>query len=937
MAEGYLRGDEAQASTAESDSAAAPELDPEAELERLAIQAENDLVRAADDAELVSEQSSAMDNWLREIEADGQQNADARGDAQGEGQARAQDAGEAAARAPAAAGDEGNAAPGSDRLLEGYDQAELDRRAAATAAAEKKAADEAAEAERKAQADRDRSDFRLAGSSSEADRAASYGQQELQPTGANAQGQTTPKGAPLFAKDQTPDPTPWRMDREDTIKGPMFVGDDVFLDPDGPMLGGRFRWTVRDTASAKAIGSLVMAMDGDQFTALHSINAKREQKVDANGEPVVDANGRPVYERAPEAAYFGRRVLRALTASNGAPFAIRDIVRNPATRQFYEEAGAHDYTEDGRHAVIDWRSYAATDREIASRVDPRGDGGALSEGRRGIPGVSRGESARSQAAGGTSSQSAEGTPRQGLTVSQAQAEIRRLFGKKIAEADWLHVVESPAEIPAGLRASGQVAVTDPNEGPTKGHVWIVASRTTADSAFYTGIEGIALHEGLHAGLEGMLGRKHYNLARAWVRSKLRNGSPDDRAARAVAAARALVPNDTAAQHVDEETLAYLVQDARNHDLPMVKRILAWLRAWAFRLGWTKNLTPETLAELARMAIHARTRGVVSSPGRFAKSARAPDDLFGAGRPGYRPITDAERKRLVIPPAWTDVYIAEDPNAKLVAYGTDKKGRTQPRYSREHTAAALQKKFFRARQFNAAFPQMLQRIEQDADAGIEEAVVLEVIAHTGFRIGNEKMLGDQEAFGATTLKPEHVLIDGDLVAFNFPGKRGKLQDHRIDNARLARHLSERQQRGNGRIFTTSDAKVRAYLHSIAAQKFKVHDFRTWNATDAARQAMAERPVPRTPDEFWGSYDAVGDAAADKIGDTRKVALESYVDPLIFSEWRQHAGVEETQPDRRNESEKPRRKRIDEPQTMEERMQEMNDYYEGVKFVNHPNKR
>jgi DNA topoisomerase-1 len=61
------------------------------------------------------------------------------------------------------------------------------------------------------------------------------------------------------------------------------------------------------------------------------------------------------------------------------------------------------------------------------------------------------------------------------------------------------------------------------------------------------------------------------------------------------------------------------------------------------------------------------------------------DAFVDLDPEGRPITDAatlERIRaLAIPPAWTDVWIAAEPNAHLQATGVDGKGRRQYLYHR----------------------------------------------------------------------------------------------------------------------------------------------------------------------------------------------------------------------------------------------------------------
>jgi DNA topoisomerase-1 len=270
------------------------------------------------------------------------------------------------------------------------------------------------------------------------------------------------------------------------------------------------------------------------------------------------------------------------------------------------------------------------------------------------------------------------------------------------------------------------------------------------------------------------------------------------------------------------------------------------------------------------------------------------DRIGDFKPAssMRDATPEERQSLRIPPAWQGVRIAEDPHARLVATGTDAKGRTQYLYSTAHTSAALIEKFTRQRDFNDTLPGILDRVNRDIEAGnnTEEAGVLRLIAHTGFRVGGDANTGDVQAFGATTLRPKHVTIDGDVVRFDFPGKRGIRQQHEIKDAGIAADLQSRIDSGNDRLFQTNDSKVRAYLHLIGGD-FKVHDFRTWNATDSARQAIEQMPEPQSPKEFWAAVDKVGDIAARKIGDTRKVALESYVDPLVFDGWRQSAGVGE----------------------------------------------
>lgn len=264
------------------------------------------------------------------------------------------------------------------------------------------------------------------------------------------------------------------------------------------------------------------------------------------------------------------------------------------------------------------------------------------------------------------------------------------------------------------------------------------------------------------------------------------------------------------------------------------------------------------------------------------------------RSGFREATPEDRKALKIPPAWMDVQVAVDAGARLVATGRDAKGRTQRLYSAEHTEQALVQKFLRQREFNTALPDLIDRIERDLNGRQrEEASVLRLIALTGFRVGGSaETLAKVKAYGASTLRPEHVKIEGDTVHFDFTGKLGVRQEHSVTDALLARDLERRITSGRDVLFNTNDTRVRNYLHSISGRKaFKVHDFRTWNATEVARRAIENIEPPTTAEEYWTRRDEVGDIAARKIGDTRLIALETYVDPLVFEDWRIGAGVEE----------------------------------------------
>ena len=73
-----------------------------------------------------------------------------------------------------------------------------------------------------------------------------------------------------------------------------------------------------------------------------------------------------------------------------------------------------------------------------------------------------------------------------------------------------------------------------------------------------------------------------------------------------------------------------------------------------------------------------------------------------------------RKRiesLVIPPAWTDVWICADPDGHLQATGRDDRGRKQYRYHPRFREAQDHAKFSRLCMFGVSLPRIRARVER----------------------------------------------------------------------------------------------------------------------------------------------------------------------------------------------------------------------------------
>ena len=77
-----------------------------------------------------------------------------------------------------------------------------------------------------------------------------------------------------------------------------------------------------------------------------------------------------------------------------------------------------------------------------------------------------------------------------------------------------------------------------------------------------------------------------------------------------------------------------------------------------------------------------------------------------------PEVVARIRSIVIPPAWTDVWICPWPNGHVQATGRDARGRKQHRYHPDFRAARDEAKFGRLVEFATALPRIRRRVDRD---------------------------------------------------------------------------------------------------------------------------------------------------------------------------------------------------------------------------------
>ena len=267
----------------------------------------------------------------------------------------------------------------------------------------------------------------------------------------------------------------------------------------------------------------------------------------------------------------------------------------------------------------------------------------------------------------------------------------------------------------------------------------------------------------------------------------------------------------------------------------------------------------------------------------------------AGQP-LTPEQIARVKALVIPPAWTDVWICPVPNGHIQAVGLDAAGRRQYIYHPAWRVQRDQLKFERvstiARKLPAARKAVMLHLgleQMPLERAAATAVRLLDLGY--FRIGSDVYADENGSFGLTTLEKRHVrLRDGRLV-FTFTGKSGIVHTVVIDDpdVRTALEVMRRRRGGErllaykaGRGWADIDATlVNAYLKELVGGELTAKDFRTWHATVIAAAALAAST--ERGDTVASRKRAVRAAVvevSEYLGNTPTIARSSYIDPRVI---------------------------------------------------------
>ena len=289
----------------------------------------------------------------------------------------------------------------------------------------------------------------------------------------------------------------------------------------------------------------------------------------------------------------------------------------------------------------------------------------------------------------------------------------------------------------------------------------------------------------------------------------------------------------------------------------------------------------------------------SSPGYTRKATKTGFSFLDADG---KPVKDKELqqrfKSLVIPPAYTNVWISPYENGHLQFTGVDAAGRKQYRYHADWNAIRNQSKFHHMQLFASFLPDIRRKVAKDINRKEMDyekllALVVKLMELTSIRVGNDSYKKLYGSYGLTTLQDKHVKITGSDMSFEFRGKKGVYQKIALHSTKLARLVKQCRDIPGKELFqyydydgkrcTIGSGDVNHYLKEATGQDFTAKDFRTWAGSVSALYAFKTAGGFDTVSECKKKIVSVLDEVAINLGNTRTVCKKYYVHPAVIKSY------------------------------------------------------
>jgi DNA topoisomerase-1 len=275
-------------------------------------------------------------------------------------------------------------------------------------------------------------------------------------------------------------------------------------------------------------------------------------------------------------------------------------------------------------------------------------------------------------------------------------------------------------------------------------------------------------------------------------------------------------------------------------------------------------------------------------------------LRADGRPLRAPAALARIKAMAIPPAWTDVHVAADPDAKVQAWGYDAAGRKQYRYHADALARGSRRKYRKLLQYARALPRLREETERhlrQKGVGRERvlALVVRLMLRGFFRVGSERYAVQNKTFGIATLRRRNLRIEGNDLLFRYVGKQSIDNRRVVADTPLVEVIREVLEIPGPRLFKYVDdegkvrpvtaGEVNRYLKEVLGDRYTSKDIRTWGGTVRAATILADLGPAKSETEAKKNIVLACKLVSTELGNTPAVCRSAYIHPAVFERYLQ----------------------------------------------------
>ena len=203
------------------------------------------------------------------------------------------------------------------------------------------------------------------------------------------------------------------------------------------------------------------------------------------------------------------------------------------------------------------------------------------------------------------------------------------------------------------------------------------------------------------------------------------------------------------------------------------------------------------------------------------------------------------KKLVIPPAWKMVQIANSSKDKIQCIGIDDKNRKQYKYNPEYIKEQTINKYYKCL---IKFGKKINIIREDVEKLLREnkswnlektlAFIILILDKCHLRVGNEIYKETNMSYGITTLEKRHIIIKTNKVYLNFVGKKNVENSCVFEDKEIVKLFKSLYKKfnhkenesffkyinNNGDIYNITSSHINDFLKNYG--RFSAKNFRTW---------------------------------------------------------------------------------------------------------------